>query len=562
MNMRNTFVALSTVAALAPLSVACSSTSDPQSEAVASTEQALSLTTSEIAFQANTGNLSGYGSQYAGDTGKGMLNGTNPSITALDGGSYEMAYQDNTGYLEVVGSNKQIKTNFLMVSNTSPSIAGLSGGGYEVAVQGTDGHLWLYGTAYIGSTPYVLRSSSSPSIAALTGGGYEVAVQGLDGQLWLYGAAYQGPTGVYMTGSPSITGLPGGGYEVAVQGNDGHLWLYGTANKGSTSSVLMPGTNPSITALTGGGYEVALQGLDSGLWLYGTQTNGGTTNKLMSGTSPSITGLAGGGYEVALEGLDGYLWVYGTQTSGSTGKGMMKFRVAESTGTVTLGTSPSISPIFPKPTGLTATTFIDPNYGGTPNAAITVSWNQVPGASSYLLFGGYMNGQYFYMDQGKGRKATGPSYTYSHSSGDVISYSTQYLFNVAACYPSGLCGLYSDQIQITSASDPNKVPPPPPTTGGISVYYELHAPAPYAICGTATFVLDNVVYEYQAGYWQQLSENQQPYSAAGWCQYNWGFSLVKPGAHQVCAYVGDPSTKSCASKSVSAGSTVEARING
>ena len=480
MNMRNTFVALSTVAALAPLSVACSSTSDPQSEAVASTEQALSLTTSEIAFQANTGNLSGYGSQYAGDTGKGMLNGTNPSITALDGGSYEMAYQDNTGYLEVVGSNKQIKTNFLMVSNTSPSIAGLSGGGYEVAVQGTDGHLWLYGTAYIGST----------------------------------------------------------------------------------SSVLMPGTNPSITALTGGGYEVALQGLDSGLLLYGTQTNGGTTNKLMSGTSPSITGLAGGGYEVALEVLDGYLWVYGTQTSGSTGKGMMKFRVAESTGTVTLGTSPSISPIFPKPTGLTATTFIDPNYGGTPNAAITVSWNQVPGASSYLLFGGYMNGQYFYMDQGKGRKATGPSYTYSHSSGDVISYSTQYLFNVAACYPSGLCGLYSDQIQITSASDANKVPPPPPTTGGISVYYEPHAPAPNAICCTATFVLDNVVYEYQAGYWQQLSENQQPYSAAGWCQYNWGFSLVKPGAHQVCAYVGDPSTKSCASKSVSAGSTVEARING
>jgi hypothetical protein len=264
---------------------------------------------------------------------------------------------------------------------------------------------------------------------------------------------------------------------------------------------------------------------------------------MRSGTNASIAGLADGGYEVAIQGNEtgtGHMWVYGTQTNGDTG-GWLKDL-----------TSPSISPVFAAPTGLKVKPYIDSNDTYWPNAAVTFSWNAVPGATEYYAFTWDDTLNVY----GVTKETTGTSVTFNH-----LNYSSSMGFFVAACFPNGLCSASSNEIRTTTPKDPNS-PPPVPTTGGISVYYELHAPYANATCGTATFTLDSIIYESAPGYWQQLSENQQPYSASGWCQYNGGFSLVKPGSHTVCAYVGDPNTKSCASKSVVAGSTAQARING
>jgi hypothetical protein len=448
MNIGKAFVARSVLVALAPLSVACSGTAEPNSEAVASTNQALMTAGAwNVAFQGNKATLCEWGKPWTGDTKLGVAPGTSPSIAALDGGGQQVAFQANgTHYLYVTGPAENRQTNYLMKSNASPSIAGLVGGGYLAAVEGIDNHLWIYGTVPIGQTVDVLAPNTNPSIAGTTDGGYEVAVQGTDNNLWLYGTQFSGPMNVAMQPgtSPSITALTGGGYEVAIQGQDGHLGLYGTLPIGKTTYVMKSSNSPSIAGLIDGGYEVAVQGQDNQLWLYGTRSSSVTPYVMRSGTNASIVGLADGGYEVAIQGNEtgtGHMWVYGTAANGDTGNWMLA------------GTSPSISPIFSAPTGFTG---IGSVVGGAPS--FSLKWNAAPGATSYNLSVG--DPSYTCSTYGLSYKtATGTSLVWGGGLGangapnpGCFQFSQTYTFYITACYPNGLCGQGSNGLPLKVTS--------------------------------------------------------------------------------------------------------------
>lgn len=553
MKIGNTFVALSIAAALAPFSAGCSEMSDPEPTAVASTDQALTTGAYEIAYQGyNDGDLWETGQLWSGNTHLGMMAGTSPSITVLNGGGREAAMQDNTGILRVTGDQTTGPTPLGMWPGTSPSIAGLIGGGYLVAFEAAGtANLWFYGglkgAETWGDMHYGMAPGTSPSIAGLTGGGYAIAFQtnqASGNQLWIFGTGGEVRTGLPMMAgtSPSITGLTGGGYEVAFQGSDGYLHVYGSVDTRSTGygmwSSTRANTSPSITAMPANGYEVAFQANTGDMWVTGTAGTIDSALGMMAGTNPSIAALPGGTFQVVFQDNTGYLYYAGAQTSGRAGDHLKNL------------TSPSISPVYSAPTGLKASAGV--LYGSI--SSCSSYWNRVPGADHYVATqncSGTVNTRTIQPDP------TGPP---DVEWGADVGFSETCTYTASACFANGMC--FTSSINYTTPKNPNPPPPPPPTTGGISVYYELHAPAPNATCGTATFVLDSTVYESASGYWQQLSENQQPYSASGWCQYNWGFSLVKPGAHTVCVYVGDPNTKSCASESVVAGSTASARING
>src|SRR5436309_9477363 len=87
----------------------------------------------EVAFQANTGNLWTVVADNHGDWGLGMMAGTSPTIVALPGGGYEVAFQANTGNLWTVGADNHGDWELGMMAGTSPTIVALPSGGYEVA---------------------------------------------------------------------------------------------------------------------------------------------------------------------------------------------------------------------------------------------------------------------------------------------------------------------------------------------------------------------------------------------------------------------------------------------
>jgi len=537
--MRNTCVTLSLIAALAPLSVACSGTSDANPEQdLAKTDQALSPSVAAVAFQSVNGSLYESGPDYTGQTRGWIAPTTSPSIAEMDGGFYRDVFQgaDANHNLWLNGPEGPHSLNIPMAPNTSPCIAGIDGGGYQILFQGSDGNLWMTGTWGTGDTGWPMKGGTSPSISMLPGSTWEGAFQGQNGNLWVVGQVANGDTGIPMApnaANPAIAGIIGGGYQILFQGSDGNLWMTGTWGTGDTGWPMKTGTSPSITMLPGSTWQGAFQGQNGNLWFVGQIENRDTGLPMMANTSPSIAGLARGGYEIAYQDYNGHYHLTGTDVTGDTG-GLMR-----------AGTSPSIAPVYRGPSiyGYSGT-----SYDGN-NAYAGFGWKDVPGASKYRVF---VDGKLF-------KETTQPG------SGYVTQlFSTKVSGQVFACFPNGFC-VPSNQASATTPKNPN-TPPPVPTTGSISVYYELAAPQQYAPCGVATFVLDDVLSESMAGYWIQTSDthNKRPYLAAGYCQYNWGFTLVKPGVHSsVCAYVGDPNTKSCVyNVSVVAGSPIDEPING
>jgi hypothetical protein len=164
------------------------------------------LTTYEVAFQANTGNLWTVGADNVGDRRLGMMPGTSPSIAALPWGDYVVAFQANTGNLWTVDFVRASDWKLGMMAGTSPSIAALPGGDYVVAFQANTSNLWTVGADNVGDRGLGMMAGTSPSIVALPGGDYEVAFQANTGNLWTVGADDVGDWQLgMMTGtSPSI----------------------------------------------------------------------------------------------------------------------------------------------------------------------------------------------------------------------------------------------------------------------------------------------------------------------------------------------------------------------
>ena len=122
----------------------------------------------KVAFQANTSDLWTADDSFGGTNWSlGLMSGTSPSITAVNGG-YEIAFEANTGDLWTVGTLGDTAWNLGMMNGTSPSIIALDGGvGFEVAVQTNTGDLWAVGAYW--DTDYGglgMRQATSPSIAS------------------------------------------------------------------------------------------------------------------------------------------------------------------------------------------------------------------------------------------------------------------------------------------------------------------------------------------------------------------------------------------------------------
>ncbi|HXW45694.1 MAG TPA: CHAP domain-containing protein [Streptosporangiaceae bacterium] len=166
-------------------------------------------------------------------------------------GGSEVAFQANTGDLWTVGSVNHGSWGIAMMAGTSPSIAEASNGSYEVAFQASNGNLTLAGSAGTSYLGLGMMAGTSPAITALSNGSYEVTFQANTGDLYTYspatGATHLG-LGLMAGTSPAITALSNGSYEVTFQANTGDLYTYSPAT-GATNLALgmMSGTSPAIT---------------------------------------------------------------------------------------------------------------------------------------------------------------------------------------------------------------------------------------------------------------------------------------------------------------------------
>jgi len=146
----------------------------------------------EVAFQGSNHNLWTVDNEGdINDHDLGMLAGTSPSVTEVQGGGDEVAFQANTGSLWSVSSNNAVYNyNLGMLAGTSPSITGFAGSSnYQIAFQANTGSLWTVGKSDgSGEFNYQLgmMAGTSPSIIDDPGNGnnYEIAFQANTGILW------------------------------------------------------------------------------------------------------------------------------------------------------------------------------------------------------------------------------------------------------------------------------------------------------------------------------------------------------------------------------------------
>ena len=119
-------------------------------------------TNTEIAFQANTGDLWTWAIDNPGSsTGMGMMAGSGPSVAPLPGfgSNHEIAFQAKTGYLWTTGAFGQGATPYGMMAATSPSINKFG----EIAFQGNTGHLRTTGL-FGGDSALAMMAGTSPSM--------------------------------------------------------------------------------------------------------------------------------------------------------------------------------------------------------------------------------------------------------------------------------------------------------------------------------------------------------------------------------------------------------------
>ena len=418
--------ALSIVVALAPLSVACSGTSDLKPEELAATEQA--VVTPGFGFQAafqGSGSTLWESGNPTKDTGSAMMGTTSPSIAALNGGGFEIAFQGSNQDLWFTGKTGAINTKLPMNKSTSPSIIGLDyPGGYEATFQDNDANHWLWvaGTAGSYNTWYGMKGGTNPSIAALPGGGWAVAFQANTGNLWVVGSAgeFREIAPMAPNTSPSIASMPDGTWQVAFQGSNYDLWTYDGVNPPVDMQLGMApnATSPSIAPVPGGGYEMAFRANTGYLWVTGTLGQSPTPYGIAANTSPSIAVFNDGTYEVAFTANQtNHLWFYGSNVKQDT-NGAMK-----------PGSSPSISPVYNAPTGLaySMNVYANPPY-------LDLSW-VATGAS------------YYWVSQ-SGQPTDSKYQTYSPAYFTNLTYGNSYQYTVMAEYWNGFQAT-SDPLNVT-----------------------------------------------------------------------------------------------------------------
>ncbi len=273
----------------------------------------------------------------SGYLGQNVMAGTSPAITTLPNNGFEGAYQATTGLLMIYGTQFTFNTQLGMMAGTSPSIAASSTGTFQVAFQANSGILYNFTLASGGaSTGYAMKAGTSPSIVALPGGGFETAFQGSNADLWEVGSSINFDTrlGMMAGTSPSIAAIPNVTFRIAFQANTGVLWTQTLSGGGvSTGYAEMAGTSPAIAVLPSNGYQIAFQGSNGHLWEAGTYRNADTALPMRSGTSPSIMPLVGFPFQAAYQANTGILW---TQTGLGPGINMGTPMAAN--------TSPSITP--------------------------------------------------------------------------------------------------------------------------------------------------------------------------------------------------------------------------
>jgi hypothetical protein len=187
-------------------------TGDTGQGMAAGTSPSITVTNSsyEAAFQASTGYLYTWnnltGPSYLGF---GMMPRTSPSITGLWTGGTEIAFQANTGDMWVTGNAGTRDWGAGMDPASSPSIV-VAGGGYEVAFQTNTHDLWTLGTDGYNDWHLGMMPGTSPAIGSVSGGraAYEIAFQANTGNLWNAGADGTGGNsyGIAPGTSPAIAG--------------------------------------------------------------------------------------------------------------------------------------------------------------------------------------------------------------------------------------------------------------------------------------------------------------------------------------------------------------------
>ena len=468
MNTRSVFSALPLLVALIPVSVACSGTTDATFEQKAATsDQALSPSTSAVSYQKKGGGLSDIGPDYNGTTSGTMMPGTSSSIAEMDGGNYREAYQGKDGYLWL--NYFGLANQYLGMDNaSSPSITGLIGGGYQVAFQANTHDLYVAGTAGTGDQGYGMMPGTSPSIAAMPGGSWLAAMQANVGYLWIVGPGIVLPWVAQMAPNtnPSIATRSDGTWQVAFQGLDSYLRTY-DSQSGVTNTWygMAPNTSPSVSAVPSGGYEIAFQANTGSLWITGPLGAGDVGLGMMAGTSPSITALPGGGWEATFQANTGNLWVTGSQLTNDTSYAMAP------------KTSPSICPVYPVPSGVSASA---PPLGTTFD--LQVNWKAVAGASKYIVKNTYSDGYVQIPPNGSLTKTvTSTSVDWNEN---FFGNSHTYGFTVQACYPNGFCGKTSSEVR---AKTPAKSGGGGTggNTGTVGVYYYM-AQSSNLNCGSST----------------------------------------------------------------------------
>ena len=217
--------------------------------------QALSQVT-EIAFQANTGNLWTYTVGDPGSNiGMGMMAGTSPSVAPLSGigSNHEIAFQANTSNLWTTGAFGQGPTPYGLAAGTSPSI-----GGSELAFQADGGYLWIIGSNATGGgdTGLGMMAGTSPS---------------MDGSH----IAFQANTGA-LGGDEGIRGI--------VPVTDGNFMAAGTSPSVNANDVVAVQESPLYCSNCGGNLVVGQVDFADDFVDTATYTQLG----MMAGTSPSI----------------------------------------------------------------------------------------------------------------------------------------------------------------------------------------------------------------------------------------------------------------------------------
>jgi Ca2+-binding RTX toxin-like protein len=304
----------------------------------------------EVAFQANTGDLWSWKVPYGGSNrGLGMAAGTSPSIDHVlliccDLASHEIAFQANSGFLGTVDSLGYHNLGGQMWPGTSPSLFGGTG-----AFNGSTGR--LYGWDFFNQlTTFRLADAlwpgSSPSSA---GPGLIAFADSFDGDLRVTDARYVQnlvTQDMKRGTNPSRAAAD----RVAYHGNGGNVWVAKLidppADNGGDYDAGLGGTEDQLIAMADGtdpsineGGDLAVQGSDNKLWvkLGGNPIQTGALMK--EGTSPSIDYRG----DVAFQGQNGNLWLWLAPADRSGDDPTQKGTASDLGLGMMAGTSPSIS---------------------------------------------------------------------------------------------------------------------------------------------------------------------------------------------------------------------------